>query len=111
MARDNERFLKEGVESGEEFSGRGDECEFEGFSGCSQTQAEGFDDRVAADGVEGRHAEGATHRGTATGDAALAFGRAAVVIEGCQAGERGDGRATEGAQFGQMPEERGGGEC
>ena len=48
---------------------------------------------------------------TATGDAALAFGRAAVVIEGCQAGERGDGRATEGAQFGQMPEERGGGEC
>lgn len=39
------------------------------------------------------------------------FGRAAVVIEGCQAGERGDGRATEGAQFGQMPEERGGGEC
>ena len=51
----------------------------------------------------------ATHGGATSGDVALAFARAAVVIKGGQAGERGDGRARQGPEFRQVSEERAGG--
>ena len=66
------RILQQSIEGGEEFSGGGDEGDFEGFAGGAEALAEGFEDGVVADGVEGGHGEGAAHAGPAAGDAARA---------------------------------------
>jgi len=81
------RILQESVEGGEKFSGGGDEGDFEGFAGGAQAFIKGFENAVVANGVEGGHGASAAHRGTASGDLALAFARAAVVVEGGQAGQ------------------------
>ena len=58
-------------------------------------------------GVEGGHGASAAHRGTASGDLALAFARAAVVVEGGQAGQRGASAPGECPDLREVPEERG----
>ena len=47
------RVLQQSLEGGEELSCGGDEGEFEGFAGVAQALVKGFEDGVAADGVEG----------------------------------------------------------
>jgi hypothetical protein len=100
--------LEEEIEGGEEFSSGGDEGDFEGFAVIAEALVEGFEDGIAAGGGESSHVEGATDGGTATGDVTGAGARAAVVVEGSQAGESGGALGVQGAEFWEMSQQSGG---
>ena len=97
------------IKSRQEFSGRGDQSDFEGFSVGAQTLVEGFEYGVEADGIEGRHLQGGAHGSPPTGDVTLAAPGAAVVVVGSEAGKGRNGVILEVSQLREMAEEDGGG--
>lgn len=99
------RIFEGGIESGEEFTSGGDEGDFERFTGGAKAFVEGFEDGVAADGVESGHVKSGAHREATAGDVALAFARAAVLVERGEAGQGGNGAIGDLAEFREVAEQ------
>ena len=78
------------VDGEEKFSGGGDEGDFGRFTSVTQAFVKVLESTLGTDGTQGSHVKGAADAGSATTDMALAFARAAVVVEGSQACESGD---------------------
>src|SRR5581483_4373918 len=99
------RIFECGVEEDEKFSGDSGEGDFGRLAGGAEFLEEGLEEVVFADGGEAGEVEEAAGGGAAASDVALAAELAAVVVEGSQAREFGDGPAAQSAQFWKVAEQ------
>ena len=97
-----------GVEDDQQLARDGDDGDL-GVTGSGEDVAVvGGQPRDMPHGGQRRHVEGLAHAPAPAADVALAAEGAAVVVEGSQAGERGNGLARAVAEFGQMGNQRDG---
>lgn len=108
LSRQKRSWLEERVEEDEEFASDGDEGDFGGFTSEAETLIEGFEVVVVAGGDESSLVEEAAGGSAAAGDVFVARASAAVVDDGGDAGELGNGAWGEAAELGQVGEQAGG---
>src|SRR3984885_6326512 len=101
---------QDGVEDGEEFTGRGDGDEHFGLAGVDEALAKGLEDRIVTAGGEACEKKGGAHGLAAAGDHGFALPLAGLAGERGEPGEACDPLAIEGSEFGQFGDERAGGD-
>ena len=100
--------LEDGVEDDQELTHGGGDGDLGGLAAGDEARIEGADRGIAADGGEGRHVQGLADAGAAAEDHAPAAEGAAVAVDRGDTDEAGDLAPIEGAELGQLGEERAG---
>jgi hypothetical protein len=98
-----------GIEHDEQFAHAGDKRDLGFLAGRQQPCVKRPQHRIAARRHEGRHIEYRADLGAAAPNRTPAAQLAAIVIERCDANQRGDLAAAEGAELGQVGQQ--GGHC
>ena len=96
----------DGVEHGEQLAHDGDESEARGFSCVAQPPVEAPQWRIVPDRDQAGHEEGCAHFDASALDVSLAAIAATVAVHRCDAGEGGDLMTIDGAEFGQLNNQR-----
>lgn len=94
------------VQNGEQLSHTGSDGELLWFSGTDESLVERPDRRVAANGTNDRHVQGAAHIGTPAPDAPFSPMLPRITVKWRHTGQRGNGSTVQFAQFGEPCEQR-----
>jgi len=98
------------IEGDEHFAHQGNGGDLGGFAGGDEAPVEIAERGFAAGGGPGGHVEGGAHGCASAGDGSRSLQLAAVVIEGGQTDQGGDGAAGDATELGQQSEQGDGGD-